>query len=142
MYAPDTEASFAARLARAPDLYGWDHIRMTDGAVVGVWPAGNAQRSVSETRGARTVTVPAVVLDYAFAPGAEAEFEGLLRGWCAELAPRGMDTLAIFTSPASTGAELLRSLSRQVGDFFVWTPGIAVPPDAESRGLYVDAIYF
>jgi hypothetical protein len=88
------------------------------------------------------VTVPAVVLDYAFAPGAEAEFEALLRAWCGWLAPRGMDTLVIYTSPASVGSAHLRGLARATGEFFAWTPGIRVPPGAETRGLYVDAIYF
>ena len=40
---------------------------LTDGAVVGVWPAGTAMKTVTETRGARTVNVPGVTLDYAFA---------------------------------------------------------------------------
>src|SRR5437763_3619387 len=99
-FVPYTEASFAARVERAPDLYGWDNVWLTDGAVVGVWPAGTAMKTVTETRGARTVTIPGVTLDYAFAPGAEADLEALLRAWCGWLAPRGMDTLAIFTSPA------------------------------------------
>lgn len=107
MFVPYTEASLAARMARAPDLYGWDKVWMTDGAVVGVWPAGNALRSITETNGARKVTVPAVALDYAFAPGAEAELEALLRAWCASLALRGMDALMIYTSPASPGTERL-----------------------------------
>jgi hypothetical protein len=142
MFVPYTEASFSARMSRASDLYGWDKVWMTQGALVGVWPAGNALRSITETNGARTVTVPAVVLDYAFDPGCETDLEALLRAWCAWLAPRGMDTLVIYTSPAAAGAERLRGLARATGEFFTWTPGIAVPPGAETRGLYVDAIYF
>src|SRR5258706_14511263 len=72
LFVPYTQASIAARAERAPDLYGWDKLWMTDGAVVGVWPAGTALKTISETNGVRTVTVPAVALDYAFAPGAEA----------------------------------------------------------------------
>jgi hypothetical protein len=142
LFVPYTEASFAARVERAPDLYGWDRLWMTDGAVVGVWPAGTGLKTISETNGARTVTVPAVALDYAFAPGAEAELEALLRAWCAWLAPRGIDTLVIYTSPASVGTARLCGLARSVGAFFTWTPGIRVPPGAEARGLYVDAVYF
>ena len=142
MFVPYTEASFSARMSRAPDLYAWDKVWMTEGALVGVWPAGNALRSITETNGTRTATVPAVVLDYAFDPGFEKDLEALLRAWCASLAPRGMDTLVIYTSPAAAGAELIRGLARATGEFFVWTPGIAVPAGAETRGLYVDAIYF
>ena len=142
MFVPYDAAGFAARVERAPALYGWDKVWITDAAMVGVWPAGNAQRTISETRGERVVTVPAVALDYAFAPGAEGEFEALLRAWCGWLAPRGMDTLVIYTSPASAGSALLRGLARSTGEFFMWSPGIPVPVGAGTRGLYADAVYF
>ena len=72
-----------------------------------------------------------VVLDYAFAPGAEAELEALLRAWCGRAGRRGFDTLVIYTSPASPGAALLERLGRATERFFMWTPGIAVPDGAE-----------
>ncbi len=142
LFVPYSEASFSARMSRAPDLYAWDKIWMTDGALVGVWAAGNALRTVAETNGVRTETVPAVVIDYAFAPGGEREFEALLRAWCASLSPRGMDTLVIYTSRAAAGSERLRGLARATGEYFMWTPGIPVPAGAETRGVYTDAVYF
>jgi len=142
LFVPYTAQSLAARIERAPDLYGWDKVRLTDKALVAVWPAGNAMRLVTETGGARSVSVSAVTLDYAFEPAGEAAFEGLLRGWCGELAPAGMDTLAIFTSPGSRGTELLGRLARTVEGYFMWTPGIEVPEGAATRGLYTDAVYF
>jgi hypothetical protein len=129
-------------MARAPDLYGWERLWVADGAVVGVWPAGKALTAISETRGVRTLSVRGVTLDYGFAPGAEAAFEALLRAWCGLMAPMGINTLSIFTSPASPGGALIRSLAREVDAFFMWTPGIPVPQGAEDRGLYVDAVYF
>ena len=142
MFVPYTAESFAARVQRAPDLYGWDKILITDRALVGVWPAGAALRSVAETGGVRTVTTPAVVMDYAFTPGAETELEALLRAWCAALVPAGIDTLVTYTSPASTGAALINGLGRATGEFFTWTPGIKVPEGSARRGLYTDAAYF
>ncbi len=142
MFVPYTAESFAARMARAPDLYAWDKVRLADRALVGAWSHGNALRTITETRGVSTISNSGVVLDYAFEPGAEAEFEALLRGWCAAMAARGVDSLVIYTSPASPGADLIKSLAREVGGFFMWTPGIAVPAGAETRGLYVDAVYF
>ncbi len=142
MFVPYTAQSFTARVERAPDLYGWDKILITDSALVGVWPAGAALRSVTETSGVRTVTMPAVVMDYAFAPGAETELEALLRAWCGTLAPTGIDTLVIYTSPASPGTGLINGLGRATGEFFTWTPGIKVPDGAGQRGLYTDAAYF
>ncbi|HTX49415.1 MAG TPA: hypothetical protein VME40_08495 [Caulobacteraceae bacterium] len=142
LFVPYTRQSFAARVERAPDLYAWDKIWMTDRALVGVWPAGRALRVVTTTPAGRSVSVSAVVLDYAFDPGAAAELEALLRAWCSRLAAKGMDTLVIYTSPASPGAALIARLARSIGGFFMWTPGIPVPPGAETRGLYTDAIYF
>lgn len=142
MYAPHTVESLSARLSRAPELYSWDKVLMTGAAMVGVWPAGDSLRAVSETRGVRTESVRGLVLDYAFKPGAEREFEAILRAWCASVRERGIDTLSIFTSPQSPGVELLRSLAREIEPFNLWTPGIGVPADAGERGLYVDPIYF
>ena len=114
----------------------------TDRALVGVWPAGDAQRLVTTTGGVRSVSVAAIVLDYAFEAGGEAELEALLRAWCGWLAPRGMDTLVIYSSPGSPGSRLLTGLARTTEQFFMWTTGIDVPPGAETRGLYTDAVYF
>jgi hypothetical protein len=142
LYVPYTAESFATRVERAPDLYGWAQVWLTDGAVVGVWPAGVALRTVAEIGGVQTVSLPAVVMDYAFAPGAEAELEALLRAWCGALAVKGIDTLILYTSPASPGSALINGLARATGDFFTWTPGIHPPEDASRRGLYTDAAYF
>ena len=142
MFVPYTTASLTARLERASAQYGWDKMWLADGALVGVWPAGNSLRVVSQTKGVRTESVRGVVLDYAFAPGAEATFEALLRAWCGWLAARSMDRLSIFTSPPSPGADALRALASEVEAFTMWTPGIEAPADADRHGLYVDPIYF
>ena len=142
MFVPYTAERLAARLARAPDLYGWDQVWLADGAVLGVWPAGRALRVVTERDGVQTRSDPGLVLDYAFAPGAEAPFEGLLRAWCGWLWARGLDRLSLFTSPRGPGADLLTALADQVEPYNMWTPGVPVPEGAERRGLYVDPIYF
>jgi hypothetical protein len=142
MFVPYTVASFTARMTRAPDLYAWDRVWLTDRAVVGAWAFGDALRAVTEIGGVRSVSRSGVVLDYAFEPGAEDDLEALLRGCCGNLAAGGFDTLVIYSSPASPGAALLERLGRDTERFFMWTPGIAVPDGAERRGLYVDAVYF
>ncbi|MGO9453109.1 MAG: hypothetical protein ACLQDV_19025 [Candidatus Binataceae bacterium] len=142
MYFPYTTESFTARVERAPNQYSWEHLWITENAIVGVWPAGDSMKVVSESSGARIESKRGIVLDYAFRPGAEKEFENLLRAWCGVLPQRGMETLSIFTSPASPGCALIRSLARQVEEFNMWTPGIAEPPDAATHGLYVDPVYF
>ena len=142
MFVPYTEARLAARLQRAPDLYSWERLWLADGAVLGVWPAGRALRIVTERGGVQTHADPGLVLDYALAPGAEGAFEWLLRAWCGWLSERGMDRLTIFTSPNGPAADLLTSLADEIEPYNMWTPGLPVPPAAETRGLYVDPIYF
>lgn len=142
MFVPYTEETLAARLSRAPDLYGWDRLWLADGAVIGVWPAGRALRIVTEQGGAQSHSDPGLALDYAFEPGADAAFEQLLRAWCGWLAARGIDRFTIFTSPHSPAADLLTSLADDVERYNMWTPGVPVPAGAETRGLYVDPVYF
>jgi hypothetical protein len=142
MYVPYTAASLTERLERAPDLYGWNQIWLTDGAIAGVWPAGRARRLVTERGGEQTFSEPGVRLDYAFEPGGEAGFEALVRAWCAWLGARGMNRLTLLTSSMSPGVAFLRSLADEVEAFNHWSPGVPPPPDAAARGLYVDPIYF
>ncbi|HLY80621.1 MAG TPA: hypothetical protein VKQ70_14670, partial [Caulobacteraceae bacterium] len=122
MFVPYTAESLARRMSRAPDLYGWDRVWMSDRALVGAWAFGDALRMITEIGGERTVSRSGVVLDYACAPGAEGELEALLRAWCGRLAGEGFDTLVIYSSPASPGAALLDRLG-DAERFFMWTPG-------------------
>ena len=145
MYTPYTVESLSARLARAPDPYSWDRVRLTENAVVGVWPAGDTIRVVTETQGRRVESRRAVVLDYGFRPGeaaAEQELVALLAGWCTWLAKRGLDTLSIFSSEASHGYGAIHEIARETEAFYAWTPGIAVPDHLHESGVYVDPIYF
>ncbi|HXW82924.1 MAG TPA: hypothetical protein VEJ86_00825, partial [Candidatus Binataceae bacterium] len=141
-YLPYIETSFAARVTRSPRDYSWLRVRMTDRAVVGVWPAGESLKVVRESDGTRSESRPAIVVDQGFMPGGEQEFEALLRGWCAWANERGMDMLSIFSSDGSPGNTLLRSLASAIEPFFVWTPGIEEPAESAERGIYVDPIYF
>src|SRR3984957_14047941 len=55
MFVPYTVESFSRRMVRAPDLYAWDRIWMSDGALVGAWAFGNALRMITEAGGERPV---------------------------------------------------------------------------------------
>jgi hypothetical protein len=142
MYVPYTLESLTARLERAPELYSWRNIRMTPRAIVGVWPAGESLCVVTEKDGKTTRSRRGMVLDYAIAPGGEEELVSLLLGACASLGDRGIDALSIFSSVASPGVDVIRSLADEVEEYNMWTPGLAVPSGAAERGLYVDPIYF
>ena len=139
MYLPYTVQSLTARLARAPELYSWEQVWMTDRAVVGVWPAGLSV--VREENGLRASTVRATVLDHGFVAGAEDEFERLLRAWCGWLFEHGSTELAVFTSEGSPNDAVLSRLADRI-DAFDFRMGAPEPAGAAQRGLYVDPIYF
>jgi hypothetical protein len=139
MYLPYTRDSLEARLRRDPGVYGWQDILVTDSAAVGVRESGEIRTSYRN--GSPHTSRRASVLDYGFAPGAEPEFEALLRAWCRDLCARGVSHLGVFTSPRSPGADVLRSLavSTEPYDFCVTAPE---PAHDSDWGLYTDAIYF
>ena len=142
MYLPYTVESFTARVERSPRDYSWDRVRMTDRAVVGVWPAGDTVRFIIESKGNRVESRRGLALDWGFLPGAEDDFEALLRAQCGWLNARGLDRLSVFTSEASPGYERVRALASELERFVVISFGIPEPPGAATRGLYVDPIYF
>jgi hypothetical protein len=142
MYVPYTTESLAARLERAPMHYSWRNLWMTDHAVVGVWPAGDSLKVITESSAGRQVSRRGLVLDYGFLPGAEDELEGLLRAWCTALTTEKIDTLSIFTSELSLGCARICAFGGDVESFNMWSPGIAEPTDSTQHGLYVDPVYF
>jgi len=138
-FVPYTAEGLAARLGREPDTYGWTHLRLGEAAVAGVWPAGI--RIVRDAPDGREETIRALVLDYGFSPGAEHELIALLRAWCADLSGRGISHLSVFTSPGSAGRTALHGLAARVEPYTV-NIGLPEPPDVETRGVYVDHLYF
>jgi len=142
MYVPYTVDSFTARVERSTRDYSWERIRMTDRAVVGVWPLGDTVRFIIESKASRVESHRALALDWGFFPGGEDEFEALLRTRCAWLRDRGLDRLSFFTSERSAGYERVRALTSEIERYVVISFGIPEPPGAASRGLYVDPIYF
>jgi hypothetical protein len=142
MYMPYTVESFTARVERSPRDYCWERVLMTERAVVGVWPAGDTVRFIIESKGNRVESRRGLALDWGFSPGAEDEFEALIRAQCGWLSDRGLDRLSLFTSEASAGYEHVRALASELERYVVISFGIPEPPGAAVRGLYVDPIYF
>jgi len=142
MYVPYTVESFRARVERSPRDYCWERVRMTDHAVVGVWPLGDSVRFIIESKGERIESRRGIALDWGFVAGAEDEFEALLRAQCGWLRDRGLDRLSVFTSEASAGYERVRALASELERYVVISFGIPEPAGAAARGLYVDPIYF
>lgn len=141
LYAPYTPRSLARRLERAPDLYSWRDVWRTDRAVVGVWRSPEirirteADQSVTRSR-------RALLLDHGFLPGAEDEYESLIRRAAARAATEGYDHVSVFTSDASPTSEVLRRLADTIERYEVIVPFIEEPKGVAERGVYVDQAYF
>lgn len=138
-FLPYTVESLTARLERAPDLYTWGNVWMTDNAAVGVWPSD--LRITRTEADVTTENVRAAVLDHGFLPGAEDEFESLLRAWCGWLAERGTTELAIYTSEGARNYNVVTKLAAQI-DMYNLRMDAPEPDDMPKRGLYVDPVYF
>ncbi len=81
---PRSRGAFAARL-----LLGAGADDGSRGG--GVWPAGDSVRFIIESKGERVESRRGLALDWGFIPGAEDEFEALLRAQCGWLFNRGLD---------------------------------------------------
>jgi len=143
MFFPYSVESLTERLGRDPRQYGWQNLWLGDGAVVGVWPEAEWISIVhTDPAGNTTFNGNAAVADYGFLPGAENELRSLLRAWCSSLEERGMAELTAFTSPNTRAWPVFRGLAGELSHYDLWTPGVAEPEGATSRGLYVDHLYF
>jgi GNAT superfamily N-acetyltransferase len=141
-YLPYTEESLTARLERDP-LYSWDHVVLADGAVLGVWPAGDKIEMVTTRAGETTVSKRGHVMDYGFLPGAEDNFRDLIGSWSTELDGRGISQLSLFTSKGARGQPVLKELKATV-EAYRFNTGTAarIPDDAQKTGIYTDHLFF
>jgi len=136
---PYTVESLRERLARAPDLYTWHQLLVSDDAVVGVWPA---HINVTMDNGTtHTEDVRAVVLDHGFRDGHDDQFEALLRAQCGQLAAEGHTELMTLTSEPSPNFDVVSRLAKRM-DPFAFRMAVPEPPGTGERGVYVDAVYF
>ncbi|MEQ8860366.1 MAG: hypothetical protein RIC56_17135 [Pseudomonadales bacterium] len=142
MFLPYTTEALRTRLERAPDLYTWQHLRLTENAVVGVWPSGAQIRVLRETDGHTTETRHGLVLDYGYAPGAEAEFEQLFGYWGDRLAAHDHTHLSIFTSEPSPSYPIIERLADRLEPFDIWTYPVGEPESTAADGVYADQVYF
>lgn len=139
VFLPYTAESLTARLERAPDLYTWSNVCIGDGSALGIWPAGLAV-TIDDGSGP-TRSVRAIVLDHGYVDGAAADFERLLRSAAAEVLAHGQTELTLVTSEGSPNYELVGRLAARM-DPFGFRMAVPEPEGTESRGVYVDAVYF
>ena len=82
------------------------------------------------------------MLDHGCLPGAQSDYEALLRSWCSELDDRGFTNLVTFTSSWSPSYSVLAGLGGEMRPFDLFVFGPECPNGADRRGVYVDLIYF
>ena len=142
LFRPYTVESLTARLERAPDLYGWEDIWLTDeGAVVGVGRAFQ-RRTTTDSSGTRTER-RALVFDYAVPPDGVDAFWALLAARGAQVArSTGATHLSVFTSPGARAHDAVVAWAAEVEVYDVLIPGQTPADDASSRGIYVDQVHF
>lgn len=141
-YVPYTSESLTARLSRAPDMYSWDRLWITDRAAVGVWPSGKTTRWIIEEDGRRSVQRRALVVDHGFLPDGADDFEALVRAWCSRCTADGLTHLTVFTSKGSPGYRRIATMAADLEPFDMWTHDTPEPDSARERGLYIDQLYF
>lgn len=141
-FVPYTVESLTARLDRAPELYSWDNLWLTDAAVLGVWAAGRSIQVITQTPDATTVNREAVVLDYGVAAGAEDDLRKLTRAWCSRAADEGLDSLAAFTSPRSPNWSVAADLPHTSRHFDLIATRLDEPSGISGSGVHVDQIYY
>jgi len=145
LFRPYTVDSLTTRLERAPDVYSWSSLLLSDQAVVGTWMARRTHlRRQLDGAGSstETISVRGLVLDYGFRPGAEDEFDALLRITARGALAAGVTDLSVFSSDPSPGSARLRSLAADIEEYELSTPYTPEPQGADERGLYVDQVYF
>ncbi|HUP84465.1 MAG TPA: hypothetical protein VM143_02250 [Acidimicrobiales bacterium] len=142
LYAPYTARSLTNRLERAPDLYSWGDVTMTEHAALGVWYSPEVRIRTEADRTTITRSRRALVLDHGFLPGAEDEYESLLRGAAARAGAAGYDHLSVFTTGPSPTSKILAGLAGTIEPYEVIVPFVEEPQGVAERGIYVDQAYF
>jgi hypothetical protein len=142
LYAPATPRTLGRRLERAPDLYSWGDVALTDGAVLGVWHSPEVRIRTEADRTTTTRSRRALVLDHGFLPGADDEYESLLRRAAASAGAAGYDHLSVFTTDRSPTSPILRRLAETIEAYEVIVPFVEEPEGVAERGVYVDQAYF
>ncbi len=140
LYVPYSASSLAERLARDPGQYGWNQVRRSPGAAVGV--GDQFVRVTHACEGTERQSVRALALDHGFRPGCADEYRLLLRSLCRELGARGATHLAVFTSERSSTYDVLRDLAEDLEVFDFWAFELDEPASLTTSGFYVDPVYF
>jgi hypothetical protein len=134
------------RLSLSP-TYGWEHWRGYRSekellAAAGVWDFGRSLRTTERDKGTgrESVSLPAFVLDYGHAVGAEEAMVEVFMALMEIAAERERNQLSITLPTESRLYSLMEGLPHSTTLFRILTPGIPTPREIE-RSVYLDPVY-
>jgi hypothetical protein len=146
MFLPYTAESLQGRLSQSP-TYGWRHwrgYRSEQGllAVAGVWDFGRSLRITEREKatGKERVALPAFVLDYGYAAGAEEAMVEVFMALMAMAAEWDRNQLTIALPTESRLYSLMEGLPHSTTLFRILTPGIPTPREIKGS-VYLDPVY-
>jgi hypothetical protein len=146
MFMPYTSDFLGRRLSRNP-AYGWEHwrgYRSEQGlqAAAGGWDFGRSLRITEREKatGKERDALPAFVLDYGYAAGAEEAMVEVFMALMAMAAEGGRNQLSMALPTESRLYSLMEGLPHSTTPFRILTPGIPTPRKINGS-VYLDPIY-
>jgi hypothetical protein len=146
MFMPYTAESLQRRLGLSP-AYSWRHWRAYRSqrglqAAAGLWDFGRSLRITEREKatGKERVELPAFVLDYGYAAGAEEAMVEVFLALMAMAAAGDRNQLTIALPAESRLYTLMEDLPHSTSLFQILTPGIPTPREIKGS-VYLDPVY-
>jgi len=140
LWVPRTAEFLVERNRRAPTVYGPSTWRMTEHAVLGLWPSGERRTYRADT--GETVRTLALALDYGFAgEQGRADLNGLLTEAAKEQLKQGISHIAMFVSDDHPPTAWLAGLSEAADNYAVCAP-VLESPAPPTGPVYIDHVLF
>jgi len=146
IFMPYTAESLQRRLSLSP-AYGWRHWRAYLSqrglqAAAGLWDFGRSLRITEREKatGKERVALPAFVLDYGYAAGAEEAMVEVFLALMAMAAEGDRNQLTIALPAESRLYALMEGLPHSTTLFRILTPGIPTPREIKGS-VYLDPVY-
>jgi hypothetical protein len=140
LWVAHTPERIAARVARAPEVYGPACWFTAEDAVLGVWASG--ERRVYQAHGRRTERRLALVLDYGFVgDNGRRSLQELLGEAAKTVAQQGVTHLALLVSEGDERMGWLEELAESA-DVYAFCAPVLANPRAPSGRVYFDQLMF
>jgi hypothetical protein len=138
LWVPRTAGFLLERCRRAPTIYGDGCWRMSEHAVLALWPSG--ERRTYRNPGGNTTRTLALALDYGFeGETGRAELTGLLHEAARQLRGSGISHIAMFVPEHRPSCDWLAQLADGVDTYAICSSPTGTLPDGP---VYVDQVVF